>query len=95
MDLNDWSNKAGTANRKCNCGTWLDHWLNFSGSSWPSSCVVYGCSNKPALGAHIYHLEVVGEQIGPMCHSCNMNTDLFDLKSSVKLVSANRAQTCG
>lgn len=92
--LSDWSNKSGTSSRRCVCSTWMDHWLNFSGRSWSSSCSVFGCSNEPTLGAHIFHLDVSGEQIVPMCHSCNMNSDLFDLKASALLVSANQSLTC-
>jgi len=95
MEINNWANKSGISNRKCACGTWLDHWLNFSGRGWPASCSVFGCSNEPTLGAHIYHPRETGEQIAAMCHSCNMNTDQFDLKASPVLVSANQAITCG
>jgi hypothetical protein len=95
MNMNDWANKRGTSMRTCSCGTWLDHWMNFSEEAWPARCSVYGCSNEPTLGAHIYHLEVSGEMIVPMCISCNNNQEFFDLKSEVVLVPANRSSTCG
>lgn len=35
-----WKNKAGTGNRLCKCGSWTQHWLNFSDESWPKKCSV-------------------------------------------------------
>jgi len=94
-DLNNWANKAGTSSRKCSCATWIDHWLNFSNCGLPQSCSVFGCSNPPTLGAHVFHPNVEGEQIIPMCISCNNNPEYFDIKSNAVIVSANKSLTCG
>lgn len=90
----NWKNKNGTADRACSCGTWKQHWINFSRKSWPDVCSVYGCTNKPTLGAHVINSEVSGEQIVPMCGSCNKLTKYFDLKDKTTLVSANKSETC-
>lgn len=90
----NWKNKNGTAIRACSCGTWKQHWLNFSEEEWPDSCSVSGCTNKPTLGAHVINSKVSGERIVPMCDSCNRRTDYFDLKGNVTLVSANKSNTC-
>lgn len=90
-----WKNKNGTGDRACKCGTWKNHWLNFSGEKWPSECSVSGCDNSATLGAHIYNANVSGEKIVPVCASCNKKSGEFSLKNGVVLVSANRAETCG
>ena len=89
-----WSNKGGTAVRNCSCGSWKQHWLNFSGKPWPATCSVAGCNNRPVLGAHIRNPNVKGEKIVPMCESCNHLTSTFNLKEGVMLVSANTSETC-
>ena len=90
----NWKNKSGTGIRNCKCGTWKQHWINFSGKEWPESCSVSGCSNKATLGAHVINAEVSGERIVPMCASCNSLTGYFNLKGNITLVRANKSETC-
>jgi hypothetical protein len=90
-----WRNKKGTRERKCSCGTWKNHWLKFSGSSWPLNCSVEGCLNISELGGHIICDEDTHEKIVPMCSSCNSKETEFYLKNGTKLVSANVSDTCG
>ena len=89
-----WSNKSGTTERACVCGTWKQHWINFSGKAWPAQCSVDGCSNKPTIGAHVTSKSVIGERIVPMCDSCNKLTGTFTLKGGVSVPKANKAETC-
>ena len=89
-----YKNKRGTSNRTCLCGSWKNHWLNFSGKEWPSTCSVYGCQNKPTLGGHIYNTDSKNEYIVPLCDTCNHREDEFSLKVDRK-VSANVSKTCG
>ena len=89
-----WSNKKGTAERACVCGTWKQHWINQTKKSWPACCPVQGCTNTPILGAHIINPNVSGERIVPMCNSCNGLGSAFNL-NNVTLVSANVSKTCG
>lgn len=95
ITANGWSNKIGTSERSCNCGTWKQHWVNFANKSWPANCSVQGCVSAPALGAHIINSNVSGERIAPMCNSCNGLSGSFNLKGNVTLPSANTAETCG
>ena len=90
----NWKNKAGTGERVCKCGSWKQHWVNFSKKPWPSQCSVAGCMNAPTLGAHIINDDVKGEKIVPMCDSCNKKTGTFNLKDGISLVNANRSETC-
>ena len=89
-----WKNKRGTAGRICFCGSWAQHWVNFSNKSWPERCSVFGCSESPTLGSHIWNPKVLGEWIVPMCDSCNKSKDAFDLKANLKFVSANKSRSC-
>ncbi len=74
---------------------------------WPTECSVFGCSKKPTLGAHVIKLNCklgdivinphlyIGEQIVPMCISCNNDrSQEFNLKVGVVCVSANINETC-
>ena len=90
-----WKNKGGTGARACKCGSWAQHWVNYSNRSWPATCSVEGCTNKSTLGAHIINPNVIGEKIVPMCDSCNKLTDNFNLKGGIVLPSANILETCG
>lgn len=89
-----WKNKEGTGSRTCKCGSWKQHWINFTKENWPSTCSVEGCNKTPTLGAHIINPQVSGERIAPMCEDCNKRTDTFTLKSGVVLSSANTSETC-
>ena len=90
-----WANKNGTAERSCKCGTWKNHWVNFANEKWPLTCSVNGCSTSPTLGAHVYHSNVQGERIVPMCNSCNGRSDTFSLKEGITKPKANKSETCG
>jgi len=89
-----WSNRGGTGERSCKCGTWKQHWINYANSTWPSTCSVQGCTNSASLGAHVINSSVSGEKIVPMCDSCNKLTGKFTLKGGVTLPSANTSETC-
>lgn len=89
-----WKNKGGTGDRNCKCGSWKQHWLNYSGQRWPKECAVLGCKQEPTLGAHVISFAKKGERIVPMCASCNKRKDSFNLKQGIKDVSANRSETC-
>ena len=97
IPTNGWSNKKGTSDRVCKCGSWSQHWLNYTNPklTWPFQCSVNGCSSRAALGGHVIHKEVPGEKIVPLCNSCNGLTAFFNLKDNVQVISANVADTCG
>ena len=90
-----WSNKVGTSDRSCNCGSWAQHWVNFAHKPWPSQCSVQGCFNQAMVGGHVINAAVTGEHIVPLCNSCNGLTGMLTLKGSITLPSANVSETCG
>lgn len=94
MTAYGWKNKSGTGNRSCKCGSWEQHWINYSRKGWPDVCSVAGCNNAATLGAHIFNSNVHGEFIIPACASCNKLTGKFNLKAEATLVSANKQETC-
>lgn len=96
MPLEGWRNKGGTGERKCGCGSWKKHWMNLSKEEWPKYCSESLCLEKPKDGAHIYHPDVEGEYIVPLCakHNHPENTDEFDLADDTIFVSANQQKSC-
>jgi len=94
LTSSNWKNKGGTAGRSCSCGTWKQHWINYSGHQWPKTCSVYDCGAEPTLGAHIFNAKETGEYIVPACDACNKRTEPFDLKDGISCVSANKKVTC-
>lgn len=91
-----WKNKGGTSQRSCSCGSWKQHWMKFSGQTWPNECSILDCHQKATLGAHIYCTNSGShdEYIVPACDSCNKLTEEFCLKKSVTLVPASKQKTC-
>lgn len=92
LPLDGWKNKRGTEDRNCQCGSWKNHWLKFSGKSWPGKCATSGCNNAVKLEVHIYKTSshVTGKYIVPACDSCDKRTNRFNLKISAILVPANK-----
>jgi hypothetical protein len=90
-------NKNGTSDRQCNCGTWIQHWLNFSNSRVKPICSVYGCATRAEVGAHVMKSNSTDKStyIIPMCRSHNNSTQEFDIKASTILVPASVKDTCG
>jgi hypothetical protein len=46
-------NVAGTSEKACKCGSWLDHWKKFSKQAVPAYCPAKDCLNKELVGAHV------------------------------------------
>jgi len=91
-------NINGTSQNTCKCGSWLQHWKNFSGQSLPSSCPVQNCFNTPNVGAHVQKDSSTDESwyIIPLCSTHNVQTGAsLTVSDSIALVSANVSRTCG
>lgn len=91
-------NINGTSQNTCKCGTWLEHWKNFSNQSLPSHCVEKSCYQKPMVGAHVQKDNSSDNNwyIIPLCNSHNNETGKsLDIMDGTVLVSANVAETCG
>lgn len=92
------TNINGTSQNTCKCGSWLQHWKNFSGQSLPSYCPEEKCTRKPEVGAHVQKANSLDNNwyIIPLCTTHNaMHGSSITVSDSVKLVSANVSETCG
>ena len=92
------NNINGTSDNSCNCGSWLDHWKNFSRQSLPTYCPEKSCTKKPEVGAHVQKDISYDKNwyIIPLCSEHNRQTrESLEIGDSIALVSANTSQTCG
>jgi hypothetical protein len=91
-------NINGTSPNTCRCGSWLDHWKNYSGQPVPPYCPESSCTNPPTVGAHVQKDTAYdnGWYIIPLCQACNGKYgQALNVSDSIGLVSANVSQTCG
>jgi hypothetical protein len=90
-------NINGTSPNTCNCGSWLDHWIKFSGQELPQYCSELSCVAKPELGAHVQKNSSSDRNwyIIPLCAKHNAKAESLDIVDVTTLVSANVSDTCG
>ena len=90
-------NLNGTSDNTCKCGSWLQHWKNYSRLS-ANECVVNNCRNKSEVGGHVQKGDSLDQKwyVIPVCTACNAKRgqDLH-IDDKVELVPANVSQTCG
>lgn len=89
------TNVNGTSQSTCPCGSWLSHWQRFSGQTI-RFCPVVNCIRTDLVGAHV---QLAGLQnprwyICPLCTAHNNSNGLLYVSDDVKLVSANKTETC-
>ncbi len=82
----------------CRCGSWLLHWVNYSGRALPRCCSARTCIEKPVAGAHV-QLDLDGCDkwyIVPLCtwHNARRNGTI-ELSEHAVLVPADAGETCG
>ncbi len=91
-------NINGTSGNTCKCGSWLNHWMNFSQQSPPPFCPEEWCIGKPELGAHVQkdNSTDTGWYIVPLCskHNGQIGQSLT-IVDKIALVSAHVTRTCG
>lgn len=89
-------NINGTSQTTCACGSWLKHWEKFSGQTVPDCCPVTVCVNKDLEGAHVQRADSSDNAwyIYPLCSAHNQHTGTLDVPDYLKLVPANKQQTC-
>lgn len=89
-------NVNGTSQKDCKCGSWLQHWLNYSGQK-ADSCKVKGCTNTDLLGVHVQKNVSYDRNwyIVPLCREHSKKSDLLELEDGTYLVSAHKSLTCG
>lgn len=91
-------NINGTSQSTCKCGSWLKHWLNFSGQTLPDYCSEVNCYNEPEEGAHVQKDSPTDKRwyIVPLCKTHNAKKgETITIIDSIELVSANVSETCG
>ncbi len=90
-------NINGTGEHTCRCGTWLDHWKNFSKQDLPEFCPVTACVQKPEVGAHVQR-DIFADNhwfIVPLCRKHNaMTGQALVLNDWIRLVSSDTRFTC-
>jgi hypothetical protein len=86
-------NINGTSQLTCSCGSWLQHWKNFSGQI-VRFCPVDNCLNTDLCGAHVQRLGDPRWYIYPLCNAHNQSDSVLSVSDAYKLVSANKSETC-
>ena len=89
------TNINGTSDTTCKCGSWLQHWINFSGQSI-TYCPVGSCIKTDLVGAHVQKADSDDKKwyIYPLCSTHNKSSGKLEVSDSYKLVSANKSETC-
>lgn len=85
-----------TSHKRCKCGSWIQHWHNFSGRV-ATQCKAKGCSNDATVGAHVIKVNSTDKYhyIIPFCHPHNKNDNTeIEINGKEYLVSANVSLTC-
>jgi len=76
-------NMENTADKKCNCNNWMEHWSKFAKKDLPVICVVKGCTREAEDGAHVRknynHTEI--KDIATAASHARNNT--IDMKSYI------------
>lgn len=78
----------------CKCGSWLQHWKNFT-TQTVIYCSASACTNTDLVGAHVQKANSTDEKwyIVPLCRAHNNSAEVLDVGATA-LVPANRSETC-
>lgn len=87
------TNINGTSDNDCICGSWIQHWENFSGKS-PFFCSEKSCTETKLVGAHVQKMTSDDWFIIPLCKKHNNSKEDLEVVDSTVFVSANRSKTC-
>lgn len=83
------TNQSGTGNKKCRCGTWIDHWEQYADDD-ASVCSEVACKESNELvGAHVRTTKGKPVRIVPLCNSHNGSHNKIELKERTRRVLAN------
>lgn len=95
MGLRMLTNVKDTSQRTCRCGTWMRHWLRFSGQTAPF-CAADGCMERDPVGAHVKEFGGDGTCfIVPLCQSHNQDEGIVFVADDWVLVPATPNNRCG
>lgn len=88
-------NINGTSDTNCKCGSWLEHWEEFSG--WIATfCIEKNCAKLATDGAHVQIANSLDYNwyIIPLCREHNKSILQITISNGHKLVPANKKETC-
>lgn len=87
-------NLNGTGDNKCLCGSWLNHWDNFS-NYYIGKCRYIGCKAEATDGAHVQKETGANWYIIPLCREHNLlKGQEISVQDDTTFISANVAETC-
>ena len=89
-------NINGTSDHTCRCGSWLQHWENFSSEPY-GACAEVQCGKLASVGAHVQKAENHDSSwyIIPLCVKHNaIHGGEIEIVEYIPLVSANKEKTC-
>ena len=80
----------------CICGSWLNHWKNFSMRPLPHYCSAVGCFRTDLVGTHVQfaYTRIRTWLIIPLCNLHNASKTDLDVSDTVQFVQANKSETC-
>jgi hypothetical protein len=91
-------NINGMVANGCQCGSWLEHWKNFSRRALPAYCPEVYCTQRPELGALVQKDDPADTNwyVVPLCrkHFAATGKELV-IDAGIKLVPTNCRQTGG
>jgi len=93
-------NVPNTANLKCACTSWKDHWIRFNPNKLAAmlqvNCSAVGCSGKFEHGGLVRKTGDLTVYIVPLCAGCNSpeNMGPYFIYEHVPLVQADPRSTC-
>ena len=84
-----------TTGKSCNCGSWLEHWENFSGHK-AILCSAKLCLETQLDGVHVKKMYSTdrARYIIPLCPYHNNLEELVEISDNITLVSADPKETC-
>lgn len=89
-------NINNTSDKKCKCGSWMNHWMNECNKR-TAVCSAYGCSQKDNL--HGSHVQKATSDftwyIIPLCPKHNKSIDQLEVKKETNFALASISETCG
>jgi hypothetical protein len=80
----------------CHCGTWLQHWRNFSVLPLPIHCQEGSCRERPELGVVVKCGDGKDTDcfVVPLCKRHSQAKTGMEISSFSMLVSADVTQNC-
>ncbi len=87
----------GVSQITCLCGSWLQHWLNFSQLPLPAYCAELRCLQQPTVGALVrMEPDSAGRwYVVPLCYGHSALTgESIEISWSAVPVPANPTETC-